>query len=141
MSDDRGGDGDSGGDGQGDGEPGGGQQPSTAEKAVTAISVAFTLLLFGYAAWQMATPPEAGTPEVTVSNTESLPNGSVAVTVGLRNPSDVGLVTVTVESGCEDPPPDVEFSYVPADSTRTGTLVCPEGTTNPSVSVSSWVSR
>jgi hypothetical protein len=78
---------------------------------------------------------------VTVVGTEPLPNGSVAVTVELRNPMDVGLVTATVESDCTSPPAEVQFSYVPASTRRTGTLVCPAGTTDPSVSMANWVSQ
>lgn len=112
---------------------------STAEKVVIALSVAVTVLLFAYAGWQIATPPQAATPQATVVETTPLDNGSVAVTVRLRNPGDIGLITATVESSCASPPVQVQFSYVPALSTRTGTLVCPPGTTNPSVSVANWV--
>lgn len=117
------------------------QQPdaSTAEKVVMVLSVALTIVLFAYAGWQIVTPPQAETPEATVVEETSLEDGSVAVTVQLRNPSDVGLITATVESNCTSPPPQVEFSYVPASSTRTGTLVCPPGATDPSVSLANWV--
>lgn len=124
-----------------DGNGGSGQGTSTAEKAVIVISVAFTLLLFAYAGWQIATPPRTDVPQASVVGTEQLDDGSVAVTVRLRNPKDVGLVSATVESNCTTPPPQVEFSYVPASTTRTGTLVCPSGTTDPSASVANWVSR
>lgn len=112
-----------------------------AEMAVIALSVAITVLLFAYAGWQMVTPPEGGTPEVSVVGTETMPNGNVAVTVRLRNPRDVGLITATVESSCSSPPTRVEMSFIPASSTRTATLVCPPGTTDPGVSVVNWVSR
>lgn len=117
------------------------QGTSTAEKAVMVISITFTVLLFAYAGWQMVSPPTAGPPEVSVVETTPLGNDSVAVTVRLRNPSDVGLITATVESNCSSPPAEVGFSYIPALSTRTGTLVCPSGTTDPSVSVANWVRR
>lgn len=114
---------------------------STAEKAVITISVTFTLLLFAYAGWQMAVPQQADDPQVSVVGTEPMPDGSVAVRVRLRNPTDVGFVSVTVQSSCSSPPPAVQFSYVPALSSRTGTLVCPPGTTNPAVSIANWVSQ
>lgn len=131
------GDGGSGGDGRSerDGET------STAEKAVILLSVAVTLLLFAYAGWQMAFGPTSAAPQVTVEGTERLANDSVAVTVRLRNPGDVGLITATVQSNCSSTPQTVQFSYVPAASTRTGTLVCPPDTTDPSVSMANWISR
>jgi hypothetical protein len=121
--------------GQSDGSP----DPSIAEIAVMAISVLFTLSLVAYGGWQMATAPSATTPEATAVASESTPNGGVVVTVRLRNPGDVGLVSATVEANCTTPPPSVQFSYVPAASTREGKLVCPAGTTDPNVSVASWV--
>ncbi|WP_459194262.1 hypothetical protein [Halosimplex sp. J119] len=138
------GNGQNGGSENGPGQNGGSgdqQGPSWAEKGVMVVSVAFTVLLFAYAGWQMVGTPTGETPQVSVEGTDPLENGSVAVTVRLRNPSDVGLVSATVEANCSSPPPEIGFSYVPAASTRTGTLVCPRRTTDPSVSVSSWVSR
>ncbi len=114
---------------------------STAEKAVMILSTTFTVLLFVYAGWQLATPAVADAPEVSITGTEPVGNGSVAVTVQLQNPSDTGLITAAVESDCSSPPVAVSFSYIPADSTRTGTLVCPAETTEPSVTVVNWVSR
>lgn len=148
-SDGGGGQGNEGGSGGQGGQGDGGRQGSrqqqqevtTAEKVVIAASVGFTLLLFAYAGWQMATPAPADVPQASVVGTDAYENGSVAVTVELRNPTDVGLVTATVELSCDSPPPEVQFSFVPASSTRTGTLVCPAGTMDPSVTVSSWVSR
>ena len=115
--------------------------PSTARRVVIGVSVAFTVLLFAYAGWQMVTPPQTDVPRASIVGTEAGQDGSVAVTVRLRNPKDVGLITATVESNCSSPPARVEFSFVPASTTRTGTLVCPPGTTDPTVSVASWVSR
>lgn len=123
-----------------DDQPGSGGGVPTAEKAVIAVSVLFTLSLFAYAGWQIATPPAVDDPQVTVVGTEPA-DGGVAVTVRLRNPKDVGLVSATVQADCAAPPPQVEFSYVPAASTRTGTVVCPPGTTDPSASLANWVTR
>lgn len=134
-------DGRQGGGGNGDGDADQ-SQTSTAHKAVVVVSVTFTVLLFAYAGWQMAAPPaQTNAPQVSVVDTAPIEDGNVAVTVRLRNPTDVGLVTVTVESNCSSPPAEVQFSYVPASSTRTGTLVCPSGTTSPTVSVANWISR
>ena len=102
------------------------------------VSAAFVILLFAYAGWQMATVSNTGTPRVSVANTQTLENGSVAVTVRLRNPTNVGLLSATVESECTSPPAEVQLTYVPADATRKGTLVCPPSSTSPTVSVVSW---
>lgn len=126
------------GDGDGDGSDEG---VSTVEMAVILVSVLFTLLLFGYVGWQMVAAPSGTTPSVSVVGTEPVDNGSVAVEVELRNPRGVGLVTATVQADCSSPPPQVSFSYVPAASTRTGTLICPPGTTAPNVSLANWVIR
>lgn len=103
------------------------------------LSVLFTLSVIAYGGWHMATTPDGTTPNATVVETESIPSGEVAVTIRLTNPGDVGLVSATVEADCSDPPPSVQFTYVPASSTGEGTLVCPSGTTTPNVSVSNWV--
>ena len=116
-----------------------GGETSTAEKAMMVVSVLFALSLVAYGGWQMATASDGRTPSATVVETESTPSGEVAVTVRLTNPGDVGLVTTTVQANCSTPPPSVQFTYVPASSTREGTLVCPSGTTSPNVSVVNWI--
>ena len=121
------------------GQSGGGQGTSTAEKVVMVISALFALSLLAYGGWQMVTTPSAAAPNATVVETDTLPSGDVAVSVRLRNPGDVGLISATVEADCTTPPPSVQLTYVPASSTRQGTLVCPPGTTSPNVSVANWV--
>ena len=135
-------DGGSGGGGQsgdGGGGNGGSDEVSTAEKVVMAASVAFTLALFGVAVWYALTGPGAVAPAVDVVGSQPAGNGGVAYDVELRNPGDVGLVSATVEAGCTEPPSEVVFENVPADGRRTGTVVCPAGTTDPAVTVSTWV--
>lgn len=136
-----GGSGENGDDGSGDGlvAESGSDQVSTAEKVVMVVSVGFTVLLFGFAIWQAVTGPGALAPTVSVQGSQPAPGDDVQFTVQLRNPGDVGLVSVTVEAGCTDPPAEVVFENVPADGRRTGTVVCPSGTTDPQVSVSTWV--
>lgn len=114
------------------------QEPSTAEKVVTAISVAFTVLVFSYAVWHAVEPPDGTHPEVEVVGTERADNGSVLVHVLFKGSGDRGLASATVETDCTQPPPELTFEHVPADGRERGTLVCPPGTTDPSVSVSSW---
>lgn len=113
--------------------------PSTAEKVLTGISVAFTVLLFGYVAWQAVQPPGGVGPQAEVTGTEQLSNGSVAVHVELTNPGDTGLVSATVEANCDQPPSDTTLEYLPAGGREQGVLVCPPGTTRPNVSISAWV--
>lgn len=115
------------------------QGVSTAEKVLTVISVALTLLLFGYVAWQATQPTNKTLPEVSVVGTETAANGSLVVHVRLVNPGDEGLISATVEANCTQPPPDVTLDYIPADGTARGVVVCPPGPSEPSVSVSSWV--
>jgi hypothetical protein len=115
---------------------------SMAEKAVMVVSIAFTISLLAFAGWQMATAPSADAePTVSVVETKTMENGSVAVTVRLWNPKNVGLVSATVSSDCATPPAEVGFTYVPADSGQTGTIVCPPGTTDPKVSMANWVTQ
>lgn len=152
MSDDpgdegyeNGGNGSNGSDGGGSGGNGGGDQSngkqgaSTVEKVVMVVSVLFALSLLAYGGWQMAVTPDATTPNATMVGTDATPSGDVAVTVRLRNPRDVGLVSATVESDCTTPSPEVQFTYVPASTTRQATLVCPPGTTAPDATVVNWV--
>lgn len=112
---------------------------STAEKALTVVSVAFTVLVFGYVAWHAVKPPSEVQPKAEVVGTERAANGSVLVYVRFTSPGDSGLLSATVEADCERPPPEVVFENVPAGGREQGVLVCPPGTTNPNVSVSSWI--
>lgn len=114
-------------------------EPGAIEKAIMALSIAVTILLFAYAASQALGASPSAPPEATVVGTEQLSDESVAVTVQIRNPRDTGLITATVESNCTNPPVEVQFSYLPADGEQTGVLVCPANTTSPNVSVSNWV--
>lgn len=115
----------------------GDDSPSATEWAVMGVSVAVTLLLFGYVAWHAATTPAAATPEATVTGTQTTDDGRVVVTVEIYNPGNTGLESVTVSADCTDA--SIEFTHVPTDSRRTGTLVCPPGTEEPSASVRSWI--
>lgn len=115
------------------------QGSSAAEKVLTGISIAFTVLLFSYVALQAVQPPDGTHPQAHVVGTDEASNGSVVVRVELTNAGNAGLISATVETDCERPPPDVTFEYVPAGDRERGTLVCPAGTTRPNVSVSSWV--
>lgn len=115
------------------------RSPSLVEQAIMVVSVIFTVLLFAFVTVQAVTTPVESAPEVTVVDTGTSDNGEVLVTVRFRNPAAVGYLSVTVESDCTDPATSLRFSNVPASGERTGTIVCPPGTTDPNVSVVSWV--
>lgn len=119
----------------GDGSNGG---TSAAEKAVMAVSVAFTVLLLAYVLWQAVTATSVGAPSARVLGTTTMESGDVRVHVEVTNPQDVGLETVIVEANCDTPPPDLTVEHVPAAGREVGYLVCPSGTTRPNVSVSAW---
>lgn len=109
------------------------------EQVVVATSVILTVALLGYATWQMFTIPTAATPQVSVEDTQTQPDGSVRVTIALSNPQDRGLEQVTVKTTCQNKSVLVQFSYVSAGSTQTAYVMCPPGTDNPEVSLSSWI--
>lgn len=118
---------------------GGSDEVSTTEKVIMVASAAFTLALFGVATWYALTGPGVVDPTVQVAGSHAGPGGDVVFTVRLVNSGDVGLVSATVEAGCTEPPAEIVFENVPAAGRRTGTVVCPAGTDDPSVSVSSWI--
>ena len=115
----------------------GDEEPSAAEWTAVAVSVAVTVLLFGYVAWHATTVPADAVPEATVTWTETAEDGRVVVTVEVYNPGGRGLESVTVSADCANG--SLTFEHVPVDDRRTGTLVCPAGTEDPSASVVGWV--
>ena len=130
------------GDGGRDGDDGDGssdRERSTVEVVVMVVSVLFTVSLFAFVGWQVVSGPTATEPRGTAVDTRTVANGSVVVTVELRNRQDIGLLSATVGADCSTPPPEVMFEYIPASSNRRGNLVCPPGSETPTVSVSSWV--
>lgn len=121
-------------DRRGDGE----RQVPAVERAMTVVSVGFTLVLVGLVLWQSLTAPTDVRPQVAVTGVETEPAGRVEVAVELLNPGDVGLASVTVELDCATPPPALTFQHVPASGRRQGTVVCPPGTTDPNATVAGW---
>lgn len=123
---------------------GGGDAPTTAEWFAIAISVAVTLLLFGFLAWQAATVPADGTPTATVTGTQPTDHGQ-AVAVEVSNPAATGLESVTVGVDCangSNATPIVQsiaFEHLPAKASRRGVVVCPTGAEDPSASVHTWI--
>lgn len=115
----------------------GGDEPSAAEWAVMVVSVVATLSLFGYVAWHAAVAPTDVPPEVSVTGTQTMEDGRVVVAVEIYNPGSPGLKSVTVSADCSNE--SLTFTHVPMDARETGNLVCPAGTTEPTVSVQSWI--
>lgn len=103
-----------------------------------AFGVLLTVAFVSFALWQALAAPSVSAPEATVVGTQTAENGDVLTTVQLRNPTDRGMASVTVESGCTDPPTELTFENVPPGGRRMGTMVCPPGTVNPTVAVSTW---
>lgn len=129
--------------GGGDGDDGGGTDAdandvSTVERAMTVVSVAVTLALLGLVVWQSMTAPTDVQPRVGVVGVENGSEGRVEVAVELVNVGSVGLDSATVEVACGSQPRSVTFEHVPASGRRQATVVCPAGTTEPNVSVTSW---
>ncbi|WP_225333298.1 hypothetical protein [Halomicrobium urmianum] len=116
---------------------GGGDEPSAAEWVVTVVSVAVTLLLFGYVAWHAVTTPASADPVATVAGTEATDDGRLAATVSVDNPGSQGLESVTVAVDCANE--SLTFAHVPTDAERTGTVVCPAGTDDPEATVERWI--
>lgn len=121
-----------------DGQSSDDEESSWAERLLVAVSAGFTLLLLSYVVWQSMMIPVTAEPTATITETESLSSGDLKVTVELRNAQYVGLVMATVEVDCATPPPEITFEHVPADDRRTGFVVCPSGTQQPNVTVSTW---
>ena len=117
-----------------------GRAPGTAQKAAMVAGGVLTVLVLACLVWQFATVAPAAPPRATVVGTEPLSDGRVAVTVALHVPERTGLVTGTVSSTCtSSQSARTTFANRPADSTWTGTVIGPAGTTDPTVSVDSWV--
>ena len=114
--------------------------PGTAQKVAMVAGGVLTVLVLAYLVWQFATVAPAAPPQATVVGTEPLPDGRVAVTVALHVPDHTGLITATVSSSCgSSQSATTTFAHLPADSTWTGTVICPAGTTDPTASIDSWV--
>jgi len=111
---------------------------SPPEKVVMVVSTLFTVSLFLFAVWQ-SLGATAAVPTANATGQQITAEGDVIYTIELRNPGDAGLVWVTVEVDCIDPPVVLTFQNVPADGSRTGSVVCPPETDDPEVAVEAWI--
>lgn len=114
-------------------------EPTLAERLIMAASATFTLLLIGYMVWQVVALPSDAEPTAELLGTQPSGSGDVLVRVALLNMGATGLREVEVEVKCGEQPPAITFTNIPAHARRDGVVVCPEGTAEPEVSVTYWV--
>lgn len=128
---------DAAGAGDGDGSFDGGE---TLEAAVVVLSAVLIVGLLGYLLLQAVVGPGSPDPTATVESVEPLSsNGDrLQVTVALVNEGDTGLESVEVQVRCGGTERSLVFTQVPAQGHRTGTAVCPAGS-SPTASVATWV--
>jgi len=113
------------------------RQPGRAEKALMVVSTLVTLTLFGYLVHQGIEAPDGARPEASVVAVEPM-GDSLRVDVRVENEGSVGLISVTLEVDCGEPPPQVTFENVPASGMREASLSCPRGATDPHATVVSF---
>lgn len=127
------GDGNQSGSGQGAGDG-----PTLVERAVTAVSIVVTLLLFAAVLWQAAVAPTNQAPTATVVETAPAQDGGVRVSIVVANPSVAGFESVSVSVNCTDPPVELVYEHLPAGDRRTKQVRCPSWNRSTTVSVTSW---
>ena len=120
------------------GDDGDGGDQSTAQRLVTVLSLALTLVIFAALVWQAVTAPAGQQPRVSVVDTTALSDGNEVVTVAVENPAAVGFESVTVDVGCTDPPVTETVEHVPAGDRRAVHVVCPDWNGSASARVRSW---
>lgn len=113
------------------------------EAGIMIVSALLLVGLFGYIASQAIVAPAAAEPTATVDSVERVPPdspqaGSLRVTVSLKNEGETGLSSVEVAVRCGSVERSLSFTHVPARGHKTGTVICPQGTT-PDVSVATWI--
>lgn len=120
------------------------EDPTTVavvEEAVMIASALFTLALFGFAIWQALAGGGAVEPTVAVVDSHAGAGDRVVYDIELRNEGEPGLTLVTVQARCASPPIELTFQNVPAGGYRRGSIACPPGTTDPRLSVVTWVTE
>jgi hypothetical protein len=108
------------------------------ERAIVVASVLLLAGTIGFVAWQATGTSPGADPVATVEEVEATDDDRLRVVVGLENRRSTGLSSVRVGVRCGSAERSLEFTHVPAGGYRTGTVVCPAGTT-PDASVESWV--
>jgi len=113
------------------------------EDVITVVSALLIVGVIGYLVSQALVAPATPDPTATVDSVERLQSdeqetGSLRVTVSLNNRGETGLSSVEVVVQCGGTERSLVFTYVPARGHRTGTVICPQGTT-PTASVAAWI--
>ncbi|MXR40201.1 hypothetical protein GRX01_02355 [Halobaculum sp. WSA2] len=113
------------------------------EAGIMVVSALLIVGLLGYIASQAIVAPTAAEPTATIDSVERMPPespqaGRVRVTVGLENDGETGLGSVEVAVRCGSVERSLVFTHVPARGHRTGTVICPRGTT-PDADVVAWI--
>jgi len=110
------------------------------ERAIVVASVLLIAGMLGYVLWQAAVTPAPADPVATIDGTEPMSDTDrQRVTVRVENRGGTGLTSVRVAVRCGGQESSLEFAYLSPGGRRTGTVVCPAGTT-PEVVVETWVS-
>jgi hypothetical protein len=113
------------------------------ESVIVVVSVILIIGILGYLGSQAVTEPSTPNPIATIDSVDSVRaddprSGSVRVTVALDNRGETGLSSVAVAVQCGETERSLVFTRVPARGHRTGTVICPRGTT-PTASVTTWI--
>ncbi|MFD1646503.1 hypothetical protein [Haloarchaeobius litoreus] len=113
------------------------------ETGIMIVSALLLVGLLGYIASQAIVAPTAAEPTATIDSVEPLPSdspqgGSIRVTVSLENEGETGLSSVEVVVRCGSVERSLVFTHVPARGHRTGTVICPRGTT-PTANIAAWI--
>lgn len=109
------------------------------EQLIVAASVLLIIGTLGYIAWQAAGTSTTADPVASVDTVEATSGGErLRVVVRLDNLRGTGLTSVQVAVRCGVTERSLEFTHVPAGGHRTGSVVCPAGTT-PEAIVETWI--
>lgn len=113
------------------------------EGVIMVLSVLLIVGVLGYLVSQAVVTPDGPKPTAAVESVEPFPadepgSDTVRVTFRLDNEGETGLQSVEVEVRCGGNERSLLFSYVPGNGHRTGTAICPQGST-PRVSVVAWI--
>ena len=114
-------------------------EPGPVEKGTMVVSTLLVAGVLGYMLWQAVALPEKAEPAVEVESIGPGSSGDVHVQVRIVNDAAAGLRDITVEVDCDDPPPSVQVSNVPARGERWAILACPEGTTQANATIASII--
>jgi|GEM_PF-2593699 hypothetical protein len=128
-----------GGDSEGEDDADGPVSAVLVERVVVAASVVLIVTMLGYVLWQAAVTPAVVDPHASVDAVEPMADSDrERVSVVLANDGNVGLASVTVVVDCGDRQHTLEFSHVPGNGEREGTVVCPAGS-RPRAFVDTWI--